>query len=57
MISLVLAGIVTLNPRFFEGCSENVLQRHCVGGLKINKAYRPNAHLLSIVMHYNGSII
>ena len=22
-----------------------------------NKAYRPNAHLLYIVMHYNGSII
>ena len=24
---------------------------------KINKAYRPNAHLLYIVMHYNGNII
>ena len=24
---------------------------------KINKAYRPNAHLLYIVMPYNGSII
>ena len=23
----------------------------------INKAYRPNAHLLYIVMHYNGNII
>ena len=23
---------------------------------KINKAYRPNAHLLGIVMHYNGNI-
>ena len=22
-----------------------------------NKAYRPNAHLLYFVMHYNGSII
>ena len=22
-----------------------------------NKAYRPNAHLLYIVMHYNGNII
>ena len=26
-------------------------------GIFINKAYRPNAHLLYIVMHYNGSII
>ena len=25
--------------------------------LKNNKAYRPNAHLLYIVMHYNGNII
>ena len=24
---------------------------------KLNKAYRPNAHLLYIVMHYNGNII
>ena len=24
---------------------------------KINKAYRPNAHLLYIVMHYNGNIM
>ena len=24
---------------------------------EINKAYRPNAHLLYIVMHYNDSII
>ena len=24
---------------------------------KNNKAYRPNAHLLYIVMHYNGNII
>ena len=24
---------------------------------KLNKAYRPNAHLLYFVMHYNGSII
>ena len=24
---------------------------------KENKAYRPNAHLLYIVMHYNGNII
>ena len=23
----------------------------------LNKAYRPNAHLLYIVMHYNGNII
>ena len=23
---------------------------------EINKGYRPNAHLLYIVMHYNGSI-
>ena len=23
----------------------------------INKAYRPNAHLLYIVMHYNGNIM
>ena len=23
----------------------------------VNKAYRPNAHLLYIVMHYNGNII
>ena len=23
----------------------------------INKAYRPNAHLLYIVMHYNGDIV
>ena len=23
----------------------------------LNKAYRPNAHLLYIVMHYNGSIV
>ena len=22
----------------------------------LNKAYRPNAHLLDIVMHYNGNI-
>ena len=26
-------------------------------GQHINKAYRPNAHLLHIVMHYNGNII
>ena len=25
--------------------------------LSKNKAYRPNAHLLYIVMHYNGNII
>ena len=24
---------------------------------KLNKAYRPNAHLLHLVMHYNGNII
>ena len=24
---------------------------------KRNKAYRPNAHLLYFIMHYNGSII
>ena len=23
----------------------------------LNKAYRPNAHLLYIVMHYNGNIL
>ena len=25
--------------------------------VSINKAYRPNAHLLYIVMHYNGNIM
>ena len=29
----------------------------CVFMYKINKAYRPNAHLLYIVMHYNGNIM
>ena len=27
------------------------------GPLSINKAYRPNAHLLYTEMHYNGNII
>ena len=27
------------------------------GKMLNNKAYRPNSHLLYIVMHYNGNII
>ena len=35
------------------------LQPPCIGFNydKQNKAYRPNAHLLYIVMHYNGNIL
>ena len=42
-----------------KNSSQNSLQIYCVtaGSLMNNKAYRPNAHLLYILMHYNGNII
>ena len=34
------------------------LRKNCLLLIRTeNKAYRPNAHLLYFVMHYNGSII
>ena len=34
-----------------------VRKTHKISAQYLNKAYRPNAHLLYIVMHYNGNIM
>ena len=52
-------------PKFGKTLYSNVVQfmvtknNFCLSenGTLQNKAYRPNAHLLYIVMHYNGNII
>ena len=45
--------VVSLCDRFTEG-SNTEFSVHFY--LECNKAYRPNAHLLYTVMHYNGNI-
>ena len=42
-----------LNANFQQNVIQAGQPAHCM----YNKAYRPNAHLLYIVMHYNGNIM
>ena len=47
---------MSLHSEFtFIFCSKQ--ESHAEPDSEYNKAYRPNAHLLYIVMHYNGNII
>ena len=41
----------------FDQTLPHTLDKIMAKHVPINKAYRPNAHLLYIVMHYNGNII
>ena len=47
-LSMNFSDMYDQNPTYFDR-----IVPECI----LNKAYRPNAHLLYIVMHYNGNII